>query len=77
MKKLDARQPALDSFLRNLVESLNTPQGTTAVLNQTAVTPSAGYSQSEAQQVATNLKVVADKLDVVIDILKKSNILSA
>lgn len=77
MKKIDVRQPAIDSFLRSLLEAVNTPQGTTASLNQAKVTASAGYSQAEVQQIATNVKAVADKLDIIIDLLKKSNILSA
>lgn len=77
MKKITVKVPTgMDLFLKSLVETLNAPAGQLAILNQTAVTPSAGYSQSEAQAVANNLKEVADKLDTLIGLLKQSNILT-
>lgn len=54
----------------------NNPQQTNiAKLNQDKVTRGSSYDQNEAQQVADNVKAIADKVDNIIDALINSNIL--
>lgn len=78
MKKITAKPPVgLDLFFKTLVDTLNKPVSTSSKLDQQAVVLSVGYSQSEATQVANNLKLVADKVDELIEVLKNSNLLSS
>jgi len=54
----------------------NPQQDTIAKLDITKVTRGSSYDQTEAQSVADQVKDVADKLDLVIDTLKNSNIIT-
>lgn len=82
MKKITARLPlveeeSFDLFMRSLVDNLNEAQDSIASLDQALTTVSASYSQSEVQAIANNVKVLSDKVDAILVLLRDSNLISS
>jgi len=69
----------LDSRVTSNTDAIDTltPGTEVASLSLTAVAPSASYTQSEAEEVANQVKAVADKVDEILTVLNSATITKA
>lgn len=76
MRKTSQKIPSIDTFLKQLVEDINKPQGTIASIGSFSLTASGVYTQSEIQQLSNKISELTNKVNEMIALLKSSNISS-
>ncbi len=62
--------------LETIAATKNTKQSAVTNLSYVAATISATYTQAEVQQLATDIKTLADKIDALLASLRSADILS-